>query len=90
LAKTWQEHSRRDGVAGRLGPVHSGEGPPRRTSIAAEVEVVVDDGDTVGCEMDIQLDAVSAELDGPAERGQCVLRKFPRRAAMGDAFDAAS
>jgi hypothetical protein len=54
------------------------------------MKIVMNHGDTVGREVNIQLDRVSAELDGSSESGQSIFRKLARGAAMADAFDAAS
>ncbi len=49
--------------------------------------VVMDEQDAIGAQMDVQLDAVGAQLDRPCERRHRVFGAFPRGTAMGDDLD---
>jgi hypothetical protein len=58
--------------------------------ITAEMKIVVHHDHTIRCEVNVELDAVSAELDGSREGGEGILGILARCAAVADTLDAAS
>jgi hypothetical protein len=62
-----------------------------RTMIAiAEMKIMVHDHYSVSRQMHIQLDRVSAEVDGSRECRKCILGKLAWGAAMANSLDVAS
>ena len=89
LLEAGNENAWRELDAGDVFPSHRRERLLCPTAWRGNVGVVVDDWNTVGGLVDIQLDRVGAELDRPGERGESDFRKFAGRAAVSDALHAA-
>jgi hypothetical protein len=56
--------------------------------ITAKMKIVVHHDNAVSSEMNVELDAISAELDGSSEGREAILGVVARGTAVADAFHA--